>query len=46
MEIITQGRTLQFVIMARYLWSDPFKEDEVSGTQNNHGRDEEFRHLF
>jgi hypothetical protein len=32
--------------MASYLWDDPFKEDEMSGTQNKVGKDEKFRHFF
>ena len=32
--------------MTRYLWNDPFKEDEMSGTQNKDGKDEKFWHLF
>ena len=32
--------------MARYLWDDPFKENEMCGTQIKDGKDEKFRHFF
>jgi hypothetical protein len=32
--------------MARYLWDDLFKEDEMSGTQSKDGKEEKFRQFF
>jgi len=32
--------------MARYLWDDPFKENEMGGTQRKDDTDEKFRHFF
>ena len=32
--------------MARYLWNDSFKEDEMSVTQSKDGKDEKFRNSF
>lgn len=31
--------------MARYLWDDPFKEDEMSGTQSKDGKNDKFSHF-